>query len=276
MAKTPNVDELTATVMQAVMAALGQTSVPSTAQAAVRETSDKAPLKAKGKMDDVVVFVTQAMADSRMKLPAKMFNGKSVMYVDDYKIASIESDRGRSTKLSPSDYFNADPGDTITFTHLGGNKWDYEVEEGTAADRKRAQIDGRTGEEKPKAKAKPSNAKAPKSSKTAKVEAVPTKASKAKQAVRDAEVDEDTVPDKKAIKRFIAKYADMAIDNHDEDPKFRNVNITSSNTKAQLGLDRDARELLTSKQSQAFRRERKRMGISLKKAITLLNAAVYE
>ena len=82
-------------------------------------------LKAKGRLqEDVVVFVTESMARGRMKLPARMFNGKSVMYIDGMKINSQASDRGRSDKLNPSDYFNADPGDTGRLC-VGQYRWLY-------------------------------------------------------------------------------------------------------------------------------------------------------
>lgn len=243
-------------------------------------------LKSKGRLqEDVVVFVTESMGNGRMKLPARMFNGKSVMYIDGTKINSQPNDRGRSDKLNPSDYFNADPGDTITFTHLGGNKWDYETAEGTKADKKAARNDGRASNEPPKKvnrnitrsretlrQEKAAKKAQPKARNNGKL----TRTEKAVKAVKDAGMTLSQAP--KALKSFIGRYAEMAIDNHDENPKFRNMNIVGTNTKAQYGLEQDARELLTPKQSGRFRRERKRLfeDVSLEQMIRLLNEAVYE
>ncbi len=212
-----------------------------------REVSNFAK-KAKQGHDDVVITLTDAMVDGRMKLPARMFTKGSKVVVDGHTFTQQAADQNRSTKFNPEIFgYEVEAGDVFTFEHVSGREWTVaSVAEGQAP-------------KKAPAKAKPS----------AKVNKQASKPS-AKPSAGSGKLRRDE-QGTESVTQFISRFAKLAIANGNDDDFEENENIKQTGT-----FDVDARVYLTTAENQKFRSGRKALGLTLKKAVSLLNAAVYE
>jgi hypothetical protein len=222
------------------------------------------------RIEPIAITLTQAMVDGRMKLPARAFTKGTKVDIDGHIITQQEADQGRSTKFDPEIFgLDANVGDVLVFSHEGGRAWSVEIE------RQRGR--------KATTSAKPARAEKPTSSKKGKTS---SKRGTSKRVTRndDDDDDEDEAPSRAKttasngngrapmnVKKGIAHFANIAIDNADDDDFEQNENI-----KATGVFKTDARVYFNTKQSQQFRSWRKKMGLTLKKAVSLLNAEVYE
>lgn len=246
-----------ATIVTAVLASMGignsiEPNVKSSAR--VIDTPDVSHMKAgskKGKrLEDVTITLTDAMIDGRMKLPARMFNGRSIVKVDGHELTQQPEDNNRSTKFNPAIFGDVAEGDTITFRHLGQNSWT--VDEIEAGSRKR------------KSTSRPAQAKSTSKKATAKPKS-------------DSDYVPFHVPDEarkspKALVKFFAEVARENAENIGSGEFEPNPNIIAS--MKQAGRDEDARVFLSSQQQQKFRKIRKEMGLGLTESIEMLNELV--
>lgn len=185
-------------------------------------------------VDDVVITLTDAMVEGRMKLPARMFTKGSKVEVEGHILTQQPNDQNRSTKFNPEIFgYEVSAGDIMTFTHEGGRSWSVEVEAGS---RKR---------------------------KTSK----PTSSKTNKRTERLGRSEQGQM----SVKSLIAKFAELAIENANTKGFKQNANIKATGKFAE-----DARVYLTTAQNQQFRSGWKGLGLSIKKAVGLLNAAVYD
>lgn len=198
-----------------------------------------------GRVDDVVITLTDAMVEGRMKLPARMFTKGSKVEVEGHVLTQQPADQNRSTKFNPEIFgYEVSAGDIMTFTHEGGRSWSVEVEAGS---RKRKSSKGSS---------KPTSSKT--NNKRAEREKPAKKMGRSKQG-------------QQSVSSLIAKFAELAIENANTKGFKQNDNIKATGT-----FEEDARVYLTTAQNQQFRKGWKGLGLSLKKAVGLLNAAVYE
>lgn len=221
-------------------------SAPKTS-ARLRGSRDRAEFAKKAKKsghDPVVIVLTEAMIEGRMKLPARMFTKGNKVLIDGHTFTQQPQDQNRSTKFNPEIFgYEVEVGDVMTFTHVQGREWEVEVEEGEApAPKRNAKKAGRSSAGKSQSSAKP----------------------KPQGLKRDAK-GQDTV------KSLIAEFAEKAIANGNDDDFEENENIKKTGA-----FETDARIYLTTQENQQFRSRRKKLGLSLKKAVSLLNAAVFE
>lgn len=199
------------------------------------------------RVEDVVITLTDAMVEGRMKLPARMFTKGSKVVVEGHTLTQQPADQNRSTKFNPAIFgYEVSAGDIMTFTHEGGRDWSVEVEEGS---RKRKSASK-------KGSAKPASSKT--NNKRAEREKPAKKLGRSEQG-------------QQSVSSLISKFAEIAIENANTKGFKQNDNIKATGT-----FEEDARVYLTTAQNQQFRKGWKNLGLSLKKAVGLLNAAVYE
>ncbi len=197
------------------------------------------------KHEDVEITITRAMSEGRMKLPNRMFTKGSKVVVDGHTFTQQPQDQNRSTKFNP-EIFGAEEGDTCVFSFVGGREWSVEVFEGKPA-KKQASKPAKSGSTKSGSKAKADK---------------PTKSAGSKVASPKRE---------ETVSQFIQRFADIAIENAEDEDFEQNTNILSTGS-----FDSDARVYFTTAENQKFRAGRKRLGLTLAKSVSLLNAAVYE
>lgn len=227
---------------------IGDEAEKTSARVSARGNRPAMARKSKGGEDDVVITLTDAMIEGRMKLPARMFTKGPKVVVDGHTFTQQPHDQNRSTKFNPEIFgYDVEAGDEITFRHVQGREWEVaQVAEGSAPKRKPA-----------KKAAKPVARKAEKPSKGQ------SKPSSGK--VKRTESNTSSIGAK------IQEFAELCIENANDDDFEENENIKQTGS-----FDLDARVLFTTSQNQKFRSWRKSQGLTLKKAVSLLNAAVYE
>lgn len=275
--KTNNIKAMVATL---VAQAIGS-SVLADAQASetIRESVSHLKTKtAKGKkskrVEDVRIELTQAMFDGRMKLPARMFTKGTTVLIDGHKIKQQEHDQGRSSKFDPEIFgLDANVGDVLVFTHEGGREWSVEKERGSRK--------GKAQKVAPKTttKASKTSAKRGTSRKASRDEdddededEAPARKSKKTQSKSKAKPAPERATSK-AIRDGILRFAEIAIENANTKGFKKNTNIMQTDA---MGGGPDARVWFTTAENQKFRSWRKKMGLSLKKSVQLLNAEVFD
>lgn len=218
-----------------------------------RETASfAAKRKGKSQHEDVAITLTDAMVEGRMKLPARMFTKGNKCVIDGHTFTQQPADQHRSTKFNPEILIN-DPevGDTLVFSHVQGREW-------TVSDVTEGQRPSRKAKSTPVAK-KQAREERPAKSKTSK----PSTSGSAKLRRSDENGSN--------IKAKIKDFAAMCIENGNDDDFEENENIKQSGT-----FDVDARVYFTTAQNQKFRSWRKSQGLTLKKAVGMLNTEVFE
>lgn len=198
----------------------------------------------KGREQDVIVTLTDAMVEGRMKLPARMFTKGSKCVVDGHTFTQQPADQNRSTKFNPEIFgYEVTAGDTLTFTHEGGREWSVEVEAGSRKSRKSV------------AKSAPAKREASKP------------ARKADPVVKVARSSKES----ESVSQFIKRFAAIALKNASTKGFKQNENVKETGS-----FEVDARVYFTTAENQKFRSGRKALGLTFKKAVGMLNAEVYE
>lgn len=212
------------------------------------KSRESAPAMARGTKghDDVAITLTEAMIDGRMKLPARMFTKGSKVVVDGHTFTQQPQDQNRSTKFDPSIFGDVNVGDVITFEFVSGREWTVaDIASGGGKRKGR-----KTSTAKPSAKTQPKGKTQPSNGKVARSEGGTS-----------------------SIKSEIRKFADMCIENASDEDFEENENIKATGS---MGDSDDARIYLTTAQNQKFRSFRKRNGLTLRKAVGMLNELVFE
>lgn len=280
-----------------------QTQLPdASATVSTREVVAHAKVKGKkSKHEPIVIVLTQAMLAGRMKLPARVFTKGNSVIIDGHKITQQENDQGRSTKFNPEIFgWDLNEGDTLTFEHVEGREWAVDAE---ATGRKRKAA--KPAKPEPKAlKASPKRARpvveddedededdddedeqpTRRAKGGVKKPTFKAKAPVASKAKASGNGKADTVREKApvflfdpvskaSIRKGMKYFADIVVKNYNDDDFKQNENIKATNA---MDGGPDARVYLTTAQNQRFKAWRKRMALTLKKSVNLLNDAVEE
>lgn len=234
----------------------GENAAPKTsAKVTSREGSSSTHMSRKGQThQDVTITLTEAMIDGRMKFPARMFTKGGKVMVDGHTFTQQPQDQNRSTKFDPAIFGDVSVGDAITFEFVSGREWT--VAGITSGGRKSK---GRQKSAKPAAKPTKSN-------KPNKPSGGSTKSGDSRKVARSES-------GTSSIKAELRKFADMCIENASDDDFEENENIKATGS---MGDADDARVYLTTAQNQKFRSWRKRNGLTLRKAVGMLNELVFE
>jgi hypothetical protein len=259
---------LIASIVAQVMESLGQVHsdpMPKTS-AKVKGGSDVAEMAVTNTRDadSIDIVLTQSMIDSRMKLPRRMFGSKDTVKIDGNEFVQDESDNGRSLKFDPAILGGKKVGQTLRFT------FDKQTKSARHYD---VQVIGKGQNSSAPAKAKTGKAKTKRDdAPTGKVKGgkvkTKTSAPTAEKSKREVDPNAQKIRACKTVNSLIETTGAIVIAN--EAKGIENKNIKDSGTFID-SLGSDARVFLPTAQSQAFRMTAKKLGLGLKKAVSLLN-----
>jgi len=269
--------ELQAIIASAVASALSQSSVPATSAKLVSrvpvapmvKSPTKSPVKsvpqptASAEVDpnEIRIGITAGMVANRLKFPSRIFDRNGVAYVDGVKYTAQPNDQNRSTKIGVGTY-GLKEGQTLIVSRENprSNKWATKVSGKGVASVPAVVARVAPAKSAPKVSLTQIAAKiAPKAVKAAPVKAVTEK---------EAYVPVFNRADAMNIKSLIAATAKLALAGY-------GAGVENTNLLPIEGLEADARVFLSSRESSAFRSARKKLGVSLRKAVEMLNDEVY-
>jgi DNA-binding protein YbaB len=212
--------------------------------------------------EDTVIIRVPSDGDTRVRIPARCFNSKGIVHVDNTRYDALESDNGRSHKIQP-EVFDAEPGDTIVLTEIGPSKYESSVESGTRkAKAKRAQ----KTQEKAQPKTTANKAKSGKLS----------LGGKASSKVVDRDVDPKVK--EMDLEEGIEEFARRAIKNANEG--FENENIRDNSPLTEKlkarGIKQDPRVYLTTQQHKQFKKFAENNELSVLALTEMLYNEVFE
>ena len=265
--------ELQAIIASAVASALSQSSVPATSAKLVSRVPVVAMAKPAAKAvpaapvsdaidpNEIRIGITAGMVANRLKFPSRIFDRNGVAYVDGVKYTAQPNDQNRSTKIGVGTY-GLKEGQTLIVSRENprSNKWATKVSGKGVASVPAVVARVAPAKSAPKVSLTQIAAKiAPKAVKAAPVKAVTEK---------EAYVPVFNRADAMNIKSLIAATAKLALAGYA-------AGENNTNLLPIEGLEADARVFLSSRESSAFRSARKKLGVSLRKAVEMLNDEVY-